>query len=278
MRHSIVLAGALTVLAIACSSGSATPDPGPSADAVANAGGAYLALGDSLSFGIGATDPGTRGFVALVHETLGADIQLLNLSVPGHTSSDLLAGPLPEATEQITARKADADPANDVRLVTLEIGGNDLLSLYFSLVQTGQCPDVETSLNRTECSAALRSAFDGFRPNLTLALDAIAESDASLPVYLLTLYNPFDFIPGVGALGDLSLEGEQGTEFEFGLNDIIREVAANYENVHIVNVYPLFDGSSAELVASDFIHPNDAGYRVMADAVIQALPGDSPAN
>jgi lysophospholipase L1-like esterase len=233
--------------------------------------GLYIALGDSLSFGIGASDAGTTSFVALVHARLGSDFQLMNLGVPGATSQDLVDRDLSRAVQEIEQRKADSDPNNDVRLVTLEIGGNDLLHLYASLVQTGLCANVETTLAKPQCAEALRSAFDGFRPNLTAALDRLREADPSLRILLLTLYNPFEHLPGVGEIGDLSLEGKPDTPFPQGLNDIIRAIAQGRNDVTVVDIYPLFQGRSQELIFGDGIHPNDVGYRVMADAVTAAL-------
>ena len=234
-------------------------------------GGLYIALGDSLSAGIGASDASTA-FVGLVHASLGPSVALENLGVPGATSQDLIDnGSLDRAAQEIEQRNRDSDPVNDVQLVTLEIGGNDLLGIYFSLVQTGACPDLEASLSNPDCTGALHTAYEGFRPNLTAALDRLHDADPALRIMLLTLYNPFDYLPGIGDLGDLSLEGRPDTPFPDGLNDIIREVAQGRDGVTVVDVFPLFQDRSLELVSPDGIHPNDAGYQVMADAVISEL-------
>jgi lysophospholipase L1-like esterase len=41
--------------------------------------------------------------------------------------------------------------------------------------------------------------------------------------------------------------------------------------VKLADVYPLFVGKAQEYISQDIIHPNDTGYRVMADAVIAVL-------
>ena len=264
-------------VAFACggSSGATSSDTSKtptSTVAAIGSGGLYIALGDSLSAGIGASDIATTGFVALVHASLGPRVQLENLGVPGDTSQDLIDdGHLDRAVQEIEKRKGDSDPNNDVQLVTLEVGGNDLLDIYFSLVQTGDCPDVDTSLQNKKCRDALSSAFDAFRPNLTKMLDRLRAADPSLRILLLTLYNPFSHLPRLSELGDLSLEGKAGTAFPGGLNDIIRDVAQPRNDVTVVDVYPLFQGKTQEIIAGDHIHPNDAGYKIMADAVIAAL-------
>ena len=38
-----------------------------------------------------------------------------------------------------------------------------------------------------------------------------------------------------------------------------------------MDLYPLFEGKAGQLISQDSIHPNDEGYRVIAEAVIQAL-------
>ena len=52
--------------------------------------------------------------------------------------------------------------------------------------------------------------------------------------------------------------------------DIIRRQAEK-NDVHLVEVYPLFEGKAREYIAADTIHPNDTGYRLMADAVISEM-------
>jgi len=233
--------------------------------------GLYIARGDSLSAGVGASDAATTGFVPLVHDSLGDGVALLNLGESGDTSSDLISyGTLDDAVAEIEDRNGDDEPDNDVRLVTLEIGGNDLLGLYFSLVVTGRCPDVEASLDDPGCTGPLRAALDGFEPNFQAALDALQEADPDLRILVMTLYNPFPADTPTGSVGDLSLEGMPGTPFEEGLNDIIRRQAEAHD-VIVAELYAPFQGRSDELISGDFIHPNDDGYRVMADAVIAAL-------
>jgi lysophospholipase L1-like esterase len=274
----VALVVAVTLLSGCSEETPAASDPTPAARTATQSqetglpsdGGAYIALGDSLSAGVGASSPETT-FVALVRTHLGPDVELINLGHSGDTSDDLLqAGKLDEALTAITTRAEDADPSNDVRLVTLEIGGNDLLGIYFSQVQTGVCPDVETALSKPECTETLRNALDTFRPNFETMLQGLEESAPGVPLIVMTLYNPFDFLGELGELGVLSLDGLAGTAFPEGLNDIIREVAAEH-GVPVADVYSAFKGRTASLLFSDFIHPNDAGYRVMADAFIDQI-------
>ena len=88
---------------------------------------------------------------------------------------------------------------------------------------------------------------------------------------LLTLYNPFSgFLPVQSEIAALSLEGIADSQFPNGLNDIIRKHAGQ-RDLPVVELYEPFENRASELISGDFIHPNDAGYRVMAEAVIATL-------
>lgn len=77
----------------------------------------YLALGDSVANGIGATRP-QKGYVGLLAQHIatatGRDVRVINLSVTGALTTDVLREQVP----QITGLDPD--------LVTLDIGANDL--------------------------------------------------------------------------------------------------------------------------------------------------------
>lgn len=232
----------------------------------------YIALGDSLSYGVGASDRFTTAFVPLVHEALPEGTGLLNLGHSGDDSFEISQhGHLDQAVGEIARRNNDSDPGNDVVLVTLEIGGNDLLDIFFDYVVPGTCPNVTESLQRPQCVAQLEEALGNFGPNLRGILDRLLDADPNLNLVLMTLYNPFSgaFEP-LDPLGELSLEGMPDTPFPEGLNDIIR-AEAEAKGVTLADVYPLFLGKGKEYIAQDIIHPNDTGYRVMADAVIASL-------
>jgi lysophospholipase L1-like esterase len=231
----------------------------------------YLALGDSLSAGIGASDELTTSWVPLVRDALGWD--LLNLGVPGDDSFELLypGGPLDQGLEMIALRNKDAVAGNEIGVITLEIGGNDLLDIYFDLVIPGDCPSLVEALQSEVCVSALENALADYRVNLGTALGRLIEAAPEAPVFLMTLYNPFSGDRGpLDEIGALALEGAADTPFPEGLNDIIREVGEEY-GVHLVEWYEPFLGKKYEYIAQDIIHPNDTGHAVMADAVIAAM-------
>ncbi len=100
------------------------------------------------------------------------------------------------------------------------------------------------------------------------------EADPELRIVVMTLYNPFSgdtglaSVPTISQLAEMALEGLDDTPFSTGLNDIIRDVVEE-RGLPLVEWWPLFEGKAGEYIASDYIHPNDEGYRVMADAVLE---------
>ncbi|HUF54146.1 MAG TPA: GDSL-type esterase/lipase family protein [Dehalococcoidia bacterium] len=230
----------------------------------------YLSVGDSLAAGIGATDPTRGGWAPLVALSL-PDYDFVNLGIPGDDSDELLNdGQLDYALAEIFSREGDDDPANDVGVITLEIGGNDLLDIYFDLVIPGDCPNITESLQREVCVDAFETALSEYSANLSQTLTTL-RSAVDAPIFLITLYNPFSGgASTVDEIGQLALEGMEGSPFPEGLNDVIRQIGGEF-GVHMVEWYELFLGKQADYISMDLIHPNDTGHRVMADAVIGAM-------
>lgn len=86
---------------------------------------AYLALGDSLSQGIGSSSPDTS-FVSVLAgdlaERTGERVRVVNLSVTGATTAELVRDQLPRFVDLLAELEADGVP---VGLVTVCIGAND---------------------------------------------------------------------------------------------------------------------------------------------------------
>jgi lysophospholipase L1-like esterase len=120
--------------------------------------------------------------------------------------------------------------------IVLLIGGNDLSALQ---------PVDQTSRN------------------IKRMLDAIQTHNAKLPVILCTL-PPRDSAQAPIKHSEL-----------IKLNASIKTLAARYENVELLDLYPLFataDGKlQAELFTADRLHISPAGYKVLKDALSAKL-------
>jgi lysophospholipase L1-like esterase len=236
--------------------------------------GKYLALGDSAAVGVGATDPARLGYVGRVgnlsgRSHRGADY-FENLAVGGETSGSFLTGQLGAAIAAIN------DPATDIELVTLDIGGNDLLDLLYS-------PACQPDPTVPACQAAVASALNGFAgnfPTIMGGLMAALEADpGDETVLVMTCYNPFS---GTGSAFEGPVDGAllgsdgglspAGADPAPGLNDLIAWIAGAF-GATVIDVKPQFDGKALVFthIGEGDIHPNNAGYATIASAFIREV-------
>lgn len=237
-------------------------------------GDTYLALGNSLVTGdeASANDDGLPGYPDTIYQELKQrypDIQFRNVGKSGETSITLIAnGQLQEAITFITSERA---AGRRVGLVTLGIGGNDMLAILASPDQ-GQL------------------ALDTFKTNLeTIVSQLMTElrPDGEAPrgdLILMDYYNPY---PGLG----IPPSGEKLTDiWSVQFNAAIKETAAKY-NIPVAEVASSFDGRESELLFVnteiytnplllnpsdpnyaknvDF-HPRAAGHQVIAEQFLTA--------
>ncbi len=239
----------------------------------------YLALGDSVAFGIGTSNIATGGYVRLFSEYLEdeEDIEaLVNLSVPAETSGSMISsGQLAAAVATIT------DSDNDVEVVTLGIGGNDLLGLLGT-------PPCGVDPAGAACQVTVAGALGSFAGNYTLIVGTLAaalEDDVDETLYVMTYYNPFSGtgspfeLPTEAALlgldGSIDCAAAASNPANAGLNDLIACIGSAV-GATVVDVQPAFDGDGLGLthIGVGDIHPNDTGHAVIAEALVAAVAED----
>lgn len=265
MRKSAAVIGfASVVLLLAGACGDADGgDNGPAPN--------YLALGDSLAVGVGATDAATGGYVPRFHtyleseDGLDTEVVLNNVAVNGETSDSFITdGQLEAALAELTGGR--------IRVVTLDIGGNDALDF----LDAPEFEDCYPELDQTACFTALGKALERFGDNFDNILDRLrTAAGADTPIFVMTYFNP---LLGSGCasgelrtLSNIGLEGLPRTPIGEGINDIIRRVAAE-RGAKIAELIP--DSRpllGPEEIAGDCIHANDTGHEVIAGAFIDAF-------
>ncbi|NHA68180.1 SGNH/GDSL hydrolase family protein [Phycicoccus flavus] len=174
------------------SSSAASPSDAPTTssstsptDPAAAAGGTYLALGDSLAAGYqpGGTELRDSAYPALAAGRLardGADLTVENLACSGETTTTFLeGGKCPGRSQMAKAERLLEQNRGEVRLVTIDIGGNDLL----------RCVDAASrSVDRSCVDRSLRTV----RTNLPTIVDRLrAAAGEDVPVLVLGYYNPW---------------------------------------------------------------------------------------
>lgn len=244
---------------------SALPFIAPPSPASAQETPKYIAIGDSLSFGLGATDANQTGFVALVHEALeGSErfafsgIDLLNLSAPGATSPDLM-----QTGGQLQLALSEVSRSASPPVITVTIGGNDLLDLADA--DSPCLNDVQTE----PCLNELGETLGTLQANLGEVLDALREASPEANIVVVDLYNPFS---GTGDIRELLADA--GVQ---RINGVIGAATSDADRrVDLASVFQLFQGRGRQWIASDGIHPNDDGHSVIAEVVLAALDGRDP--
>jgi acyl-CoA thioesterase I len=237
----------------------------------------YLALGDSLAVGVGASRPAQTGYVPRLHQLLGQQEHgppgaVQNLAVSGETSASMLGGGQLDAALGAIHR---ADPP--VGLVTLDIGGNDLLAL----LRTEACQVDPLGPSCLGMVATTLGTFESnFRAIVDRLCDALDRSHPDATLALMTYYNPFSGAnPHFEAAADLALLGtdrrigsDPAAREARGTNDVIACVAREAGAV-VVDIHPAFAGRGLELtnIAMYDVHANDRGYGVIADRFAEEL-------
>ena len=257
MRRFVILVTGLALLLV------------PAGSAIAGGlpdGPVYIALGDSDAFGVGTPTPEHLGYVAVLDRWAHAldcrdgqpaacpRLELVNLSVPGAQSPDLIATQLQPALQLIAERNGDTEPANDVILITVTIGGNDLFRPVID-----NCSGGPTSA----CGQAIATVFTTYAVNLAQILSQLrAAAGPDTQIVVMTYDNPLGacFLAPLEPFGDVVLEAGPG--LSIGFNDIIRSVAAATD-VEVADTFGRLDIGDY-VGGDDCLHPDISGHLKIA--------------
>jgi lysophospholipase L1-like esterase len=133
----------------------------------------YLALGDSVPVWDG--NSSYPNLLLARYQKTVPNMQLMNLAVSGETTSSMLGGQYTSALAFLRAHQ------NEVRLITIDIGGNDVVGCYGS--SNPQClPQAEASMEQ----------------NIATMLAGLHAAAPGTPIFGMTYYDPFlgDWLAG----------------------------------------------------------------------------------
>lgn len=223
----------------------APPSPPPPAP---DEGGLYVALGTSISAGVGASGP-TKTWVSLYFGYLSSNssgvTRLSNIAQPGVTSDQIRRGQLSTAVALI-------DRPSDTLRVTIDVGSNDVVNL-----STCDHPSDPACPVAGNVRTILRTLSEA------LARDAGDETVQIMEYYNWEIGTPREHAQRVRLLGDDLKVDCSGTGLALGLNDLIHCIALGEKAVP-VDVLPAFDAAGPPFLDIDHLHPSDAGYLAIA--------------
>jgi len=227
----------------------------------------YTALGDSLAYGYGAA--GNYGYAERYRDHLqtdnGVDVQLANLGVNGWTSNDLLSALKKNSTYRSAIANAD--------VITFDIGGNDFLSAAEKYI-TGTCGGKKNNKCLTRAHKKFKS---NFKKIIKLTKKLNKKNNLimrSMNLYLpnTTFYLNDDLVTTDKYPNDFAVINPILTKINSLIGKTCRKNKILYADVHFS-----YNGSSGTedpylkgYIYDDNLHPNDAGYQVIADD-LQAL-------
>jgi putative cell wall-binding protein/lysophospholipase L1-like esterase len=248
------------------------------------ASGTYLALGDSVPAGyvsrlqpvgpsyVDAAAGRLRGLEDCgVGAAAGCTLEVQNLSVPGQTTADFIAKQLPGAVTLLAQRNGNASPDDDVRLVTLTIGGNDV----FGPVLAACGPKGSQAACASTVPRVLEAVSSGYATILAALREAAGPETT---IALTTYYNPLGacFLKDLEPLADAVLEGG-ALGVEAGVNDIVRARARGVGAV-VAELGGGLLGAQDFIGGQDCLHPDASGHDRIGVAVAAAVSGFSLAS
>lgn len=232
-----------------------------------------VGLGDSWTYGQGASDPATGGYFALTNEMLRSDLdclpaaspnardgckhlQMHNIArpavpgLPGVTTDAVIDEQLPVILPVIADRNGDANPRNDVEVIYLSAGGNDVSGPAINACLFG---------SPQQCQETIEERVGHVAGNMNVILGSLrAAAGPHATIVVVTYDNPLRYcdlgaIPGAADLGDALL---------FTLDQATRSVAVFHDAEVATTLGQLGEGDWVG--GSDCLHPTDTGHAKVA--------------
>ncbi|MEH7113490.1 SGNH/GDSL hydrolase family protein [Neobacillus niacini] len=203
-----------------------------------------ISAGDSLTEGIGDSTK-TGGYLpylrTLLEEEKGIkEVDFYNYGVKGNRTTQLLKK---LQQDDITDTLSTAD------LVILTIGGNDIMKV------------VKDNISNLQLSVFDKEREEYTR-NLYEIMNTITQVNPEAFIVLVGVYNPFSqWFSNISELDQIVTDW----------NIASQQVVANYANAYFVGIEDLFRDPTESLLYTDNFHPNDKGYKLIAERLNETL-------
>ena len=239
----------------------------------------YLALGDSIAYGIQPTKtkPDARpsdfhtGYVDVVAarlRKLSPGLQVVNYGCPGESTMTFSRGGCPAFADRIKLHDAFLGSQLDAALAFLHAHPGEVSPITLTLYGNDWLPVLlDTCKGKVACARERGpAAIAGFGSRLASIIRQLRAAAPTADIVVTGAWNP-----------DPSQLGTLKAIYRSFEASVIRAAAPSHASV--ARMLPVFNPAAkaqARLCAFTFIcskgdpHPTDAGYRAMADAVLRA--------
>ncbi|MEI2404252.1 SGNH/GDSL hydrolase family protein [Bacillales bacterium AN1005] len=199
-----------------------------------------VAAGDSLTQGVG-DSTGTGGYVPYLQKLFQQEqgigtVTINNYGVKGNRTDQLLKK---IKSAEVKQSISDAD------MVILTIGGNDIMKVVRDHISNLQLDDFTPQMKT-------------FETNLYNVLREIRKDNQQAAIVLVGVYNPFTkWFADVDEMNDIVTEWNRTGE----------NILTLYDNTYFVPIEQIFSDTTENLLYTDYFHPNDKGYQLIADEI-----------
>ena len=260
-------------------------------------GESYVALGDSITTGFRLSND-EQAFPKIIAEKYGYELK--NLSKSGATSSDLL---------EVVQASENADALENADLITITIGGNDLMGALYQFLADAyndangtniSAADVQAALTGTNqnitqvgmltfaagviggfaSSDAATTALMEFGTNLSAIIAALYQANPDVTIIVANQYNPYSYAAEEATGVATYLASIVSNAFEGGVQ-ALNEVIASGTGYEVADVYTAFQAATETPCNAYFtstsdmnldFHPNAYGHELMAGVISELLP------
>ncbi|ULT55322.1 SGNH/GDSL hydrolase family protein [Neobacillus drentensis] len=203
-----------------------------------------LSAGDSLTQGVGdSTEQG--GYLPYLKSMLEKDkgiqeVDFYNYGVKGNRTTQLLK----------RLKSLEMKPIlRQSNLVILTIGGNDIMKI------------VKDNISDLQVSDFIKEK-ESYRSHLTQIFDVIYKENPNAFIVLVGVYNPFSkWFSDIKEMDQIVAEW----------NQIGDSVVSQYSHSYFVSIEDLFLNADEDVLYTDNFHPNDKGYKLIAERLNDAL-------
>lgn len=216
----------------------------------------YVAFGDSIAAGFGLDSP-SEAYPSILAEALG--FKLSNLAQNGQTSEELKA-------RIAGLSKKEKDMVSEAQLITISIGGNDLIGEKNRKVVLSEALLSVLSGDYT-MSDEMTEIYQTLKDNLVASISMLRELNPDAVILLQTLYNPY--LGGEYTYLGYNI-GDRLDYYVQKINETYEDARQESDQFFIVDVAKQMNGVPEYFYITFDFHPTAAGHEAIAEILAQA--------